>query len=328
MVKIIGRLLSCLAVIVLSSVASRASDSDHAQPSADNPSNSSVLIVEYGNSVISQTFATRLTKSIALPSQRYQVTRTTLDNSQLTLKAPLAIAVGKEALVFLLNSNYRGSVLATLLSASEYQKITKENPNPDIRLSGVFHQAPLSRQILLFKEFYPSGKRIGILLTPNEEHLIKDIKDFTIKLNLILEYEIVRDEAELTLNLIKLIKRSDAIIATKNESIYNRSTIKTILLTLYRHNKFLIGADKSFVRAGSVATTYTSMQNLLDEVTGDIARFFENKQLPNTHYSDQFSVEFNEQVARSLNLNIRDNSHYVDVIQASEINLGDGKFYE
>lgn len=288
----------------------------------------SVLIVDYSNSKVSQLFADNLASSLETPAQRFRVTRTTQDNTNLTTRASLAIAVGKEALLFLLSTNFEGFVLASLIDPVSFNAIMESHPNKSQKTSAIFHEAPVLRQILLFKEISPAGKRVGMLFSPEESYRIEALKNLAIKLNLLFEYEIVENEEELTYDLIKLIKRSDAIIATKNSTIYNRSTIKSILLTLYRHNKFLIGADLSFIRAGSVATTHTTMQQLVNEVTNDVEFFLKNKRLPESHFSGQFNVKFNEEVARSLNLTVRQESHYTDIIQAAEINFGDGEVNE
>lgn len=306
-------------------VISTPSLSPSAKPVEDSET---VLIVDYENSKVSQLFADSLASGLVTPSQRFRVTRTTQDKTDLTTPASIAIAVGKEALMFLLSTNFDGFVLTSLIDPVSFNAIMQSHQNKTQKTSAIFHEAPVLRQILLFKEISPAGKRVGMLFTPEESYRIDALKNLALKLNLIFEYEVVEDEEELTYHLIKLIKRSDAIIATKNSTIYNRSTIKSILLTLYRHNKFLIGADLSFIRAGSIATTHTTMQQLIDEVINDVGFFIKYKQLPESHFSGQFNVKFNEQVARSLNLTVRDESHYTDIIQAAEINFGDGEVNE
>lgn len=241
----------------------------------------------------------------------------------------LLITSGQYALTRALVAGYNKPILAVLINSTDFRAIQKEYPKLSKNVSAIFHQAPLIRQLLLFKEIYPNGKRVGLLLSPNEVHLIDQLKSIALKLDLVIEYEVINDNEELSKNLLKLIGRADAIIATKNNSIYNRSTIKSILLTLYRHNKFLIGADKNFIRPGSIATTYTSLQQLINEVVDTTQYFYNNnQQLPATHFSQRFDVIFNQEVARSLNINIKGNSHYTDLIQAIELNMGEVEVYE
>ncbi|PWK50076.1 ABC transporter substrate-binding protein [Pleionea mediterranea] len=251
-------------------------------------------------------------------------------NGNKTTKQPeLLITSGKYALTRALVAGYNKPILAVLINSTDFRAIQKKHPKLSKNVSAIFHQAPLIRQLLLFKEIYPNGKRVGLLLSPHEVHLIDALKSIALKLDLVVEYEVINDNEELSKKLLKLISRSDAIIATKNNTIYNRSTIKSILLTLYRHNKFLIGADQNFIRPGSIATTYTSLQQLISEVIDTTQYFYNNnKKLPATHFSQRFDVVFNQEVARSLNINIKGNSHYTDLIQAIELNMGEVEIYE
>lgn len=276
---------------------------------------------------IESSFANQLATNLKLLGDSYQVEVLDPDISKPIGNDALIITVGEDALTKAIRLYRKAPKLATLISPLEYEFITTKQNSENV--SAIFHQAPVMRQMLLFKELYPTGRRIGILLSPRERNKVDVLKNIAFKLNLILEYEIVTESDNLSKALLKVINRSDALIATNSRSIYNRSTIKSILLTLYRHNKFLLGADKNFIKPGSVATTYTSMQQLVDETTDIVNLFFQrNQTLPKPSFSKRFNVEFNKDVARSLNLEIKPDDHYTDVIQATELNFGSSEMYE
>ncbi len=295
----------------------------------DNPPKTRILLLESKQNRTVSSFSNHLRTSIHLNNENFDVKKVDIEQPDLVLDTPLVITIGKEALQYAVDSKYQGFVLASLIDVKEFERIVETSKNQSIKqISAIYHQAPAVRQILLFKELNPSAKRVGLLITPDEQKQIEAIKPFAYKLNLLLEYEVVSNSSDLSKDLLKLINRSDAIIATPNDTIYNRSTIKSILLTLYRHNKYLIGSNRNFIRAGSVATTYTSMQQLLDELVFEVNYFFANQQLRDTHYCQGFMVAINKDVARSLNLTIKDDQHYVDAIQANEITLGEKEYYE
>ncbi|NVJ61246.1 MAG: hypothetical protein HWE27_12700 [Gammaproteobacteria bacterium] len=276
---------------------------------------------------IEQSFSDQLITNLKLLGKNFNVEASQVEDKTSNNKNVLIVTVGSKALAKATRVYRDTPILATLISPIEYEFITSERQTNQV--SAIFHQAPVMRQMLLFKELYPTGRRIGVLLSPQERNKIEILKNIAFKLNLILEYEIVTEPESFSKALIRVINRSDALIATNSRSIYNRSTIKSILLTLYRHNKFLLGADKNFIKPGSVATTYTSMQQLLDETTDIVSLFFQrNKTLPKPSFSKRFSVDFNEDVARSLNLEVKPSAHYTDVIQATELNFGNSEVYE
>ncbi|NVK87804.1 MAG: hypothetical protein HWE13_06740 [Gammaproteobacteria bacterium] len=293
---------------------------------ATSPERTIVILTE-SNRAISKTLGKHLATNLQLLSNQFQVEVIEDFAGKLESTDSLVVTVGQVPLQRLLASGYQGAYLATLITPLEYQTLMSAAPNA--KGAAIYHQAPILRQMLLFKELYPKGRRVGILISPEEQGKIDTLQALALKVNLILEYEVVAEPESLSKSLLKLINRTDAIIATNDNKIYNRSTIKSILLTLYRHNKFLLGADKNFIKPGSVATTYTTMQQLLDEVVDAINFYFShNSQLPSTHFSKRFSVSFNNDVARSLNLVVRKESHYTDIIQATEINFGGVDVYE
>src|SRR6185436_13015887 len=63
--------------------------------------------------------------------------------------------------------------------------------------------------------------------------------------------------------LSQLMIENDMLLAVDDADIYNRDTIRSILLTTYRRGKILIGPTRPFVTAGSLASTYTSSEQFL-----------------------------------------------------------------
>ncbi len=107
----------------------------------------------------------------------------------------------------------------------------------------------------------------------------------------------------MTRDLLEVINDNDVLIATANKSIYNRRTIRTILLASYRQEKFVIGYSASFVKAGSLASTYTTVPLLIEELGGFLDRLIDDQSIDwQADFTDHFDVVINAQVARSLNL--------------------------
>jgi hypothetical protein len=303
----------------------------------DIPAKTQIILLESKSNKLVNTFSNHLRTAIHLNNPNIDVQRIAIEQPEIMLNTPLVIALGKEALEYLLNSDYQGHILTALIDVKEFellieqyqtQKRAQNQKQSQRHIGAVFHEASLIRQLLLFKEIKPTAKSVGLLISSDEKQYLNELRSIASKLNLRIESEVVNNTSDLSHDLVQLIHRSDAIIATSNSSIYNRSTIKSILLSLYRYNKFLIGSNKHFIRAGSVATTYTSTQQLLDELVNEVSYFFETQKLHPPHFSQDFLVAFNKDVAHSLNLSIKEEQYYIDAIKAGEINLGKKGVYE
>jgi hypothetical protein len=300
----------------------------------NTPPKTRILLLESKNNRAISAFSNHLRTTLYLNNPTMDIQRASIEQPELVLDTPLIITLGKEAMEQALKTNYKGHILAALVEAQEFHQIIKayttgqqkEDVTP--RISAIFHEASLVRQLLLFKELKPAAKRVGLLLSPDEQMIVENLKPVANHLDLLIENEIVNNPSDLSHDLVKLINRSEAIIATTNSRIYNRSTIKSILLSLYRYNKFLIGSNKNFIRAGSVATTYTSSQQLIEEMVTEINYFFNHQKLKPAHYCHEFMVAINKDVAHSLNLSVKDEQYYIDAIKAGEITLGKLTIYE
>ena len=102
---------------------------------------------------------------------------------------------------------------------------------------------------------------------------------------------------------LRALKDADVILGMNDTAIYNATTIRSILMRLYRASRPLIGPDKGYVRAGAVASTYSGVTETIKAVAELLDA---NKVWPNIIPNPHFNVVINAQVARSLNINVTD----------------------
>ncbi len=268
-------------------------------------------------------FAEELSSKLKSQLPALNIQRVTFDSTDKINDAAVIVSIGQDSLSALYKKSNSTPVVATLLEPIMFENTEHLKLGP--KNIAIFHQSPWLRQAILFKEIFPIGKSLGILIDKSELDLMPDLVAKSAKIGVLIEYEVVEEVENLSKSLLNLIdKKVDAVIATENSSIYNRSTIKGILLTLYRHNKFLIGANQKFIKAGSVASCYTTLAQLVDETMLAII-----EQLKGPDNADlklrptrSFSVSVNRDVARSLNIILKSEQDYTDAIRVIEINLG------
>ncbi|MCO7227206.1 hypothetical protein [Pleionea sp. CnH1-48] len=316
------RTFSCVFLFFLSFVALAAEPDSHSEQKLN------VTLITDAKKKLTKSFAQYLKQKIDDSFPGSQVN--TIAFTEKRPRASLTITLGRDSLEAVLKKPREGeAILAALITHYEYRQLLSEYPTlKSIRLGAIFHDSPIIRQMLLYKEVQPKGQRIGLLITPEEKYLLNLLRPQATKQKLILEYEIVEDVSKLSRSLLRLLNKSDVIIATHNPQIYNRQTIKSILLSLYRNQKFLIGSNRQFVKAGSVASSYTTMSQLLSEITKELSYFNEHQQLHAPFFTEDFAVSINYDVARSLNLSIKNDQQIANSIQRLELSIGADKLYE
>jgi hypothetical protein len=166
-------------------------------------------------------------------------------------------------------------------------------------LSLLWSDPPLERQLRLIRILLPQVRRIGVLYDHHSEFLLKDLRLAAKPLGL----ELVTERWENTHDsrpLQTLLQNSDVLLGLDDPDLYNPKTAKNLLLSSYSRQLALIGPNAGFVRAGSLASTYSDqsdwlaiLDNLLDQPPAS---------WPRAYYPPHFKVSSNPQVARSLGM--------------------------
>jgi len=186
-----------------------------------------------------------------------------------------------------------------VLRISRLQAEQRLQGNPHPRLSLLWSDPPLDRQLRLIRNVLPQIRRVGVLYSADSQFLLKELRQMAQALDM----EIIAEPWDSTSDsrpLQNLLRNSEVLLGLDDPRLYNPKTVKNLLLSTYARQQALIGPNAGFVRAGSLASTYSDQQdwlqtldNLLDQPP---ARW------PRTLYPAAFKVLSNPQVARSLGL--------------------------
>jgi len=168
---------------------------------------------------------------------------------------------------------------------------------PSPRLSLLWSDPPLARQLQLIRKILPQARRIGVLYGTDSEFLLKELHQAAHPLGL----EIVAerwDDTNDSRPLQSLLKSSDVLLGLDDPRLYNPKTAKNLLLSSYARQLALIGPNAGFVKAGSLASTYSDQDDWLQVLDDLLDR--PTTHWPRTLYPQPFKVLSNPQVARSL----------------------------
>ena len=167
------------------------------------------------------------------------------------------------------------------------------------KISLLWSDPPLDRQLRLIAHILPQAQRVGVLYDAGSEFLLRELTQSAKPMGL----EIVPQLWENTSDsrpLQNLFKNSDVLLGLDDPNLYNPKTVKNLLLSSYAQQLPLVGPNAGFVRAGSLASTYSDqadwlavLNHLLDQPPAN---------WPHTLYPQHFKVVGNPQVARSLGI--------------------------
>ena len=167
------------------------------------------------------------------------------------------------------------------------------------KISLLWSDPPLERQLKLIASILPQAQRIGVLYGLDSEFLLQELRQYAAPMGL----EIVPqlwDNINDSRPLQNLLKSSDVLLGLDDPRLYNPKTVKNLLLSSYAQQLPLVGPNAGFVRAGSLASTYSDQSDWLDVL--DRLLDHSPASWPRTLYPEHFKVVGNPQVARSLGI--------------------------
>ncbi|MDF1764533.1 MAG: hypothetical protein P1U57_14080 [Oleibacter sp.] len=167
----------------------------------------------------------------------------------------------------------------------------------DYLASAIYLEPPLFRQYqltqIIFGEIRVSALYSDVSAKRYANELAK-LKVFGVTL---INYD---DSENINYALNEAFKQGDVLLGIDDSMVYDNQNIKNILISAYRRSVPLVGPSYSFLKAGAIATTYSTVEDIHDRLS-ELLRL---KFLPPANYNPYYHIGINEQVARSLNINI------------------------
>lgn len=222
------------------------------------------------------------------------------------------ITLGPEAFTRVRQENRNVPILALLVDQSFIDGYAERSEGS---VSGVLYNPPLIRQAITGQVILPHATRVAMLARPDTAEIYEQLVDKLPGYGLEGRVFIVNSDEKLIPTLIRALNYGDFILAAPDNSIYNPRTIKHILLTAYRRNRIVIGPSQAYVKAGSLASTYTPLTEIASLAAEYIEHYRANGRFPSPAYPDTFRIELNQQVARSLNIPLPDRQEIIDSVR-------------
>lgn len=231
------------------------------------------------------------------------VTLTTLGKvTQSDSTDTLYIAADGRALRGLLTKQILAPILSVQISKSSYLAALEADQQTLVaKVSAIYADPDPAVLLKLIHLLFPKNTTVGVLLGKETLSLAADIKEAgrANDIEVIIEKVAGDDDLYVSLNRISQAK---VVLAVPDKLIYNRETIRIILLTTYRHGQALIGYAPGIVRAGGLATTTCGIDNMVDETLRWISEYRRNTTVPAPRYCREYDLIINEHVLKSLDI--------------------------
>lgn len=211
-------------------------------------------------------------------------------------RGDILIIVSEKLLPLLNNENYKAK-FALYVNSNEFRKSHISNT------SALYSDQPISRQLSLIKAIFENKPtQLGIVYKDIYyesalENISKNFQSLSIHTKKIGETNLVRD-------INKIIQKNDVLLSTSENDIYNSKTIRSILLSSYRHQTLVIGPNEGFVLAGALGTVLSTPDQYVIDIVSMVNSYIKTKELPPSQYPNSFNVKINYSVAESLGLSI------------------------
>lgn len=219
----------------------------------------------------------------------------------------LVITAGMKAAITVARSK-PAAMLAVLIPKEGYSKLLLDS-SAQLKsgasvISAIYLDQPLGRKLDLIAAVLPNVSSIAVLYSAPPKEL-SALRTLVAARKLELNERSISSISDLHAALQSLLLRSDVLLALPDAEIYNTSTIRNILLATYRSKIPLIGFSPAYVKAGALCAVFSTPEQIAAQSSAIILQYAGTHALPAATYAKEFEVSVNEQVARSLGLNIK-----------------------
>lgn len=217
-------------------------------------------------------------------------------------KNSVYLSIGPAALRSVLAQPVNGYVVSLFTSSQAYKDIMEKAPESQrAKVTAIYAEPAPIDQLRLIAAIYRKRVTVAVLLSEKNAYLLPALRRAAAQTNIELLIEHVVDSDGLNRSLDRVATGS-VLLALPDTTIYNPENVRNILITTYRRGQLVVGFSAAFVKAGSVATTYSSIEDIVAQTEEVVAEISASERPPEPQFPKYFDVLVNESVARSLNV--------------------------
>ena len=215
----------------------------------------------------------------------------------------LIISIGYKSAKIMAKHKTKNNIIYTLIPDNESLQLSI--PCEKTTCYKIYINQPVNRYVQLFKNLFPKGRTLVFATTKANSIKSQQLKIASENNSLIFKDIRIHKNNNISRTFINKLNNNDVLLALPNPDIYNANHAKSIILSTYHANVPIIAYSKSFAKAGALISLYSSIDNIADKTANIVYSIITNGSLKQKeYYPDDFEIEINSAVARSLNINI------------------------
>jgi putative tryptophan/tyrosine transport system substrate-binding protein len=220
-------------------------------------------------------------------------------------QAPLVyIAVGPRALRQALSGSLDAPLVSVLVSRQAYEQLIEESPRPVRGVTALFAEASPSQQMRTIAAAMRRRVAVGCLTSHQSRELEPTLVSAAQSAGLIAIVQRFDPGIGMSRNLLRLAA-AEALLIFPDSNIFDPGTLRELLESTYRRRQPVFGFSEAMVEAGALASAFASASDLATHLVELLVALSERR-LPAPDYPRYWRVAINDNVARSLDIEIDD----------------------
>jgi ABC-type uncharacterized transport system substrate-binding protein len=261
-----------------------------------------ILAVMSDHRAIQQNFYSKLLNKLSEDTSVTQINASDITEEILS-QHDLIISIGYKSAKVVAKHKTKNNVIYTLIPDNGSLQLSI--PCEKTTCYKIYINQPVSRYVQLFKSLFPKGKTLVFATSNENSKKSQQVKTAAKNNNLAFKDISIHKNENISRTFINKLNNNDVLLALPNPDIYNANQAKSIILSTYHANVPIIAYSKSFAKAGALISLYSSIDNIAEKTANIVNTIItDGPQKQKEYYPDDFTIEINSAVARSLNINI------------------------
>lgn len=232
-----------------------------------------------------------------------------------TRPADLTVAIGTRALEAALAQPGR-PILSLLVPRLAFERLASGRR----RVSALYLDQPLSRQLQLLGLALPRLEKAGVPLGPSSQKLQADLESAGKQNDIQIRSAVIDESADLYGVLTALAEDSQAFVLLPDPLVVQRSTLQNFFLHTYRLKKPVLAYSAPLVQSGALLALYARPAQLGEEAATWLRESWEEGEfrLGPPRFPRRFTIAVNRTVARSLDIVLPRDDLLIRVLEARQ----------
>lgn len=218
------------------------------------------------------------------------------------------LTVSDESLNKVLGTRTNIPIFSTLVSRFNLDILSQKYHQLGVNLSGIYHEQPIFRQVLLAKAINQNLKSFSVILGRKTRYYLKTYQQLANTFNLELSFIILKRNSTPNSFLANKKLEHEILLTINDDHHYSEENLKSLFMLANKNNISIIGNKARDTKLAAIASIQTDLAKLPLQIASElksICRRYKNEgdspvKLTPAIYSQDFEVSVNQQIAASI----------------------------